>query len=177
METTEIWNKYSEELHGFLLKKTGDNILAEDILHETFIKLHLNISQLRSGDQVRSWVYRIAHNSLIDHYRTKQLNAAAISNEEEQESSSHSAEDCLLPIIKKLPSKYREAILLSDIKGYKQNKVAEMLGISLSGTKSRIQRARKMIQEGFVNCCDYTINEEGLLEGDGKTEDECRVCS
>ncbi len=177
METREIWTKFSEELRGYLVKKTGDIAMAEDMLHETFIKVHLNISQLRSGDQVRSWLYRIADNTLIDHYRRKAVPEPVFSSEENEEAASHSAEDCLLPLIKKLPEIYRDAVLLSDIKGIKQRKVAEMLGISLSGAKSRIQRGRKLIQEGFVNCCDYTINDKGMLVGDDKTEDECRVCS
>ncbi|QED37831.1 sigma-70 family RNA polymerase sigma factor [Antarcticibacterium arcticum] len=177
METSEIWNKYSEELRGYLLKKTGDIVLAEDMLHETFIKVHLNISQLRSEEQLKYWVYRIADNTLTDHFRRKPLSETVPASEENEETPTHTAGDCLLPLIKKLPKKYREAVLLSDIQGLKQNKVAEILGMSLSGAKSRIQRGRKLIQQGFVNCCDYTINEQGFLVGDDKTEDECKVCS
>lgn len=177
METKEIWDKFSDELLGYLVKKSGDNTLAEDILHETFIKVHLKVSELRAGGKVRSWLYRIADNNLADHYRRKKIVVHGDSSEENEEGPAHSAEDCLLPLIKKLPTKYREAVLLGDIRGLKQSEVAQILEISLSGAKSRIQRGRKLIQQGYVNCCDYTINEKGLLIGDAKTEEECRVCS
>ena len=177
METKEIWDKYSDELLGYLVKKTGDNTLAEDILHETFIKVHLKVSDLKAGGKLRSWVYRIADNTLTDHYRRKKIAVQENPSEENEERPAHSAEDCLLPLIKKLPRKYMDAVLLGEIRGLKQSEVAQILGISLSGAKSRIQRGRKLIQQGYVNCCNYTINEKGLLIGDAKTEEECRVCS
>lgn len=177
METKEIWDKYSAELLGYLLKRTGDNVLAEDLLHETFIKVHLNISDLKSGEKLRYWLYRIGDNILADHYRRHKLILPGGASEENEEKPAHSAEDCLLPIIKKLPKKYRDAVLLGDIRGLKQSEVAKLLGISLSGAKSRIQRGRKLIQQGYVNCCDYKLNDKGLLVGNTKTEEECRVCT
>lgn len=177
METKEIWDKYSDELLGYLVKKTGDNTLAEDILHETFIKVHLNISELKSDEKLRSWLYRIGDNTLADHYRRNKLTLPGNPSEENEEQPAHSAEDCLLPLIKKLPKKYREAVMLGEIRGLKQSEVAKILGISLSGAKSRIQRGRKLIQQGYVTCCDYKLNDKGLLVGDTRTEEECRVCT
>lgn len=177
METKKIWNQYSDELRGYLIKKTGDKNLAEDILQEAFIKVHLKISELRSSHLLRVWLYRICDNTLTDHYR-KQVHPEPVeSTVAEEEPDSHSAENCLLPLIEQLPEKYQKALLLSEIKGLKQNRVAEILGITISGAKSRIQRGRKLLQEGFIDCCDYTLNEKGVLVGECKPEKECKVCS
>ncbi len=177
METEKIWNKYSGELLGFLLGRTGNKDLAEDLLHETFIKVHLKLEGLRDDANLRPWLYRICSNTLMDHYREKSAKISPEGREGEEPESEHSPEHCLLPLIENLPEIYREALLLSEIKGLKQARVAEILKISVSGTKSRIQRGKRLLQDGFIECCDYTLNDKGVLTGEGKSEEECKVCS
>lgn len=177
METKEIWNKYSEELRRYLFGKTGNKYLAEDILQEAFLKVHLKRSQLKSPDLLRPWLYKIINNTLTDFYRQKEYSHPAEVSATPEETDSHTAENCLLPLIHRLPEKYKEALMLSEIKGHKQSKVAEILKISVSGAKSRIQRGRKLLQEGYMDCCDYSMNEDGLLVGEGKSETDCKVCS
>ncbi len=92
-----------------------------------------------------------------------QLNEASLSNDEDfEEELIH----CLDPMINALPDKYREALVLSDIRGIKQSEIAKRLGLGLSATKSRIQRARKQLQENFVSCCHFQLDQSGKLEGD-----------
>lgn len=177
METKEIWEKYSEELRRYLFGKTGNKDLSEDILQEAFLKVHLKRYQLKSPDLSRPWLYRIINNTLIDFYRQNVHPHPAEVSVNPDETDSHTAENCLLPLIQNLPEKYKEALILSEIKGHKQSKVAELLQISVSGAKSRIQRGRKLLQEGFMDCCDYSLNDEGLLVGEGKSETDCKVCS
>lgn len=80
-------------------------------------------------------------------------------------------------IIKSLPKKYREPLFLSDIKGLKQADVALQLKLELSTAKSRIQRARKMVAQGYMHCCDYKLNDKGFLVGEIKDKKDCKVCS
>lgn len=177
MGTEKIWNEYSDELLGFLIIRTGDKDLAEDLLHETFIKVHLKLKSLRDKANLRSWLYRICTNILMDHYRKSAVPISAeITNNEETEAT-HSPEHCLLPLIEELPEIYKNALMLSEIRGFKQAKVAETLQISLTAAKSRIQRGKRMLQEGFMDCCDYSLNDKGLLTGEGKSEEDCKVCN
>lgn len=176
MNTGDIYKEYSNELKGFLISKTGDKDLSEDILHETFVKVHLKISGLRANTRVRPWLYRILFNTLIDHYRKKAVYVKGDVIESDEEINPHTAINCLVPLINNLPEAYRNALILSDLTGLKQAEVAQKLNISLSGAKSRIQRGRKMLQEGYVDCCDYTLNDKGLLTGEGGTEEDCKVC-
>ena len=76
-----------------------------------------------------------------------------------------------------LPKKYRDPLFLSDIKGLKQAEVASQLNLLLPTTKSRIQRARKLIAQGYVKCCDFTINQKGHLVGEIKNKEDCKVCN
>lgn len=62
------------------------------------------------------------------------------------------------PIISTLPDKYREALMLSDIKGVSQKEIAEQLNISYSGAKSRVQRGREMLKATYEKCCDISTD-------------------
>ncbi len=81
----------------------------------------------------------------------------------EEEKAVHNEKDCLYSIIKRLPKKYRDLLFLSDIKGMKQKDIAKQLKSQLSTAKSRIQRARKQIAQGYMECCDFKKNQKGYL--------------
>lgn len=59
----------------------------------------------------------------------------------------------------------------------KQQEIAEKLNQSLSTTKSQIQRARKKIVEGFMDCCGFELNDKGKLVGELKEKSECKECA
>ncbi len=73
------------------------------------------------------------------------------------------------------PEKYSSAVWLSDIEGKKHAEVARILKISLSGAKSRIQRGRKLLQYGYMDCCNFRLSPGGYLVGEHR--DDCKVCN
>ena len=89
----------------------------------------------------------------------------------------HTEKDCLRGILKNLPKKYRDPLFLSDIKGLKQQEVATQLKQNITTTKSQIQRARKFIAQGFMDCCGFIMNEKGVLVGEVQDKDDCKVCN
>lgn len=60
-----------------------------------------------------------------------------------------------------LPGKYRQALIMVEYQGLKQHEIAERLGISLSGAKSRVQRGREMIREALLDCCHFEFDRHG----------------
>ncbi len=96
--------------------------------------------------------------------------------EADPEPKEHSEQDCLRGIIKSLPKKYRDPLFLSDIKGLKQQEVANQLKLSLPTVKSQIQRARKQIAQGFMDCCGFVMNDQGHLVGEIQDKADCKVC-
>lgn len=173
-----LWQTYANDLKRYVFSQIKDEEITNDVLQEVFIKIHLNIDNLREKSSVKSWVFTIAHNTLMNFLNKKSISLPVedipddfITNEEV-----HSAKSCLLPLIKNLPEKYREPLLLSEIQGKKQSEVADVLGISLSGAKSRIQRGRKLLQQGFMDCCHYKLNEEGFLVGEHQDKADCKMC-
>jgi RNA polymerase sigma-70 factor (ECF subfamily) len=180
MNTEKIWTEFSLALKKFIFSKVKNKAVTDDILQEVFIKIHLHKNELQKKEQLKSWLFSIANNSTQDYFRKKELvlpNKPEENTQEETSKDTHNPSDCLIPLILALPKKYKEALLLSEIKGIKQQAVAEQLGISLSAAKSRIQRGRDLLKKGFVNCCDYQLDEKGFLKGENKNVEDCKVCN
>ncbi len=178
MKTENIWSRFSKDVYHFILGKVKDKDLAWDLVQEVFLKVHLKKESLEEEEALKSWLFTIARNTVTDYYRNYN-NSNEISIDlpvnTVEDSTQHTPNDCLLPIIRKLPKIYRDALILSDIQGKKQEEIAREFNISLSGAKSRVQRGRKLLQQGFVECCNYSIK-NGVLVGETRPKKECRVC-
>lgn len=179
METEKIWSEFSTSLKKFIFSKVKDEGIADDILQEVFLKIHLKKETLQKKDSLKSWLFTIANNATLDYFRKRDMVVPIETNDNTEESSkdSHDASDCIVPLILNLPKKYKEALLLTEVKGLKQQAAADQLGISLSAAKSRIQRGRELLKTGFINCCDYTLDENGFLKGEHKNIEDCKVCN
>jgi RNA polymerase sigma-70 factor (ECF subfamily) len=69
----EIYNKFSKPLLYFILKHVSNKSLAEDLLHEVFIKAYKNIESLEDKSNIQAWLYKIASNTIIDYYRKNEM--------------------------------------------------------------------------------------------------------
>lgn len=179
MKTTDVWELYATDVQHFILSKVTDEVLAEDLLQETFIKVHTKLDTLKAPEKLKSWLFSIARNVVMDYFRKTALDVPFQENDRVNEDikSNHTREDCLHGIIKSLPKKYRDPLILSDIQGLKQHQISKKLGLPLPTIKSQIQRGRKQIAQGFVECCDFKINDEGFLVGELQEKEDCKVCN
>ncbi|MCK8481566.1 sigma-70 family RNA polymerase sigma factor [Psychroserpens algicola] len=177
--TKDIWKQYAEAIKYFILSKVKDASVADDLLQETFIKVHTKLETLKDDDKVKSWLFSIARYTVLDYFRQRDL-VYETSDEDfifEDQKLEHTKADCLRGIIKSLPKKYRDPLFLSDIKGLKQAQVSKQLHLPLPTVKSQIQRGRKLIAQGFVDCCDFKVNDDGYLVGELKEKADCKVCN
>lgn len=164
-----IISDFYSHLKKYLIVKIRNNELAEDIVQEVMLKVITAHQKNLQVKNIRAWLYQIARNTLIDYYRK---NANRIDENEYyiNEMFSHLKEesfnpsDYLVPMINLLPQKYSNPLLMSDIDNLPQTEIATKMGLSLSATKMRIQRARKMLYNLFIECCDIKYTENGAFQ-------------
>lgn len=160
----EIWESFDKQLRGFICTKMNNSNECLDVLQDVYLKIIKNIDKISAIENIPSYLNRVAANAVADHYRQRSrkpvlsvddVNKLVIIDEvnEEDEAVKNCCLQCLEPGIDTLPAKYKEAFILSEVEGIPQKEVAEKLGITLSGAKSRVQRAREKLREEVLKCC------------------------
>lgn len=153
----DAYRAFRSGLLGFLRANVHDRSLAEDLLHEVFIKATRALGQGEQPDNLSAWLYRIARNTLIDHYRRQRPVEEVPEDLEAGEPFSLPPEQtlalCLIPFINQLPGKYKEALLATAIEGRTVAEWARDTGLSPSTAKSRVSRGRAMLREKVLECC------------------------
>lgn len=169
MTTEQIWEAFHPQLKYFILKRVPDEDNAEDILQDVFLKIHTHIETLHDQEKLQSWLYQIARNTITDYYRTHKATAElseALLLPEEPEVEDDVVKE-LIPSVKamveSLPYEYRQALLLTEYEGLTQRELAERLGLSLSGAKSRVQRAREKLKTMLLDCCHFEFDRLGKV--------------
>lgn len=174
LTTEHVWTLLRDDLAAHFRRRVADEHLAEDLVQETFVRVHDRLGSLEQADRMAAWVWRIAGNVLTDHYRRRGspgLEQAAEHTEapieelaiepEPTSNLSATAGGWARAMIVLLPEPYREALALSELEGLTQQQVADRLGLSLSGTKSRIQRGRVKLRELLLDCCHLDFDDHG----------------
>jgi RNA polymerase sigma-70 factor, ECF subfamily len=163
-----LWIEHKEALYFYVLKRVGDEPTAKDISQEVLIKVY-NFCLSKSGVRnVRAWLYQIAHNAIVDHYRKNQRDVSTDSFNEEAEdeqepSAFKDAAEFILPMINLLPEMYAVPLRMSDVDGTKLKDIAEELNLGLNAVKQRVSRARKLLKDVFTECCLMELDEQGRL--------------
>lgn len=183
VQTEDVWEEFRERLLIFIKRHVRDDALAEDILHDVFIKIHKNLGSVRDGKGLKSWMYQITRNTIIDYYRGREKVAERPREFVAKESGSDSVlalqdiSHCLQSLLEHLPEKYREAVVACDVEGRSQKAFAEQAGLSLSGAKSRVQRGRAMLKASLQQCCQCESLDRKAFLSCASDAEECDSCS
>ncbi len=170
MSTERIWDHLNAKLRSFLLQRVSDEQVAEDLLQETFLRIHKGLDGIDDKQRIAAWVFQIARNLVVDHYRSKARVAAAMADDVEAHTNEEGNLNELVMewipgMIAQLPDAYREAVELYELKGIPQQQIADQLGISLSGAKSRVQRGRAKLKSLLFDCCSFERDRRGNVIG------------
>ena len=153
--TETIYEEHRLELINFINQKIGNFSDAEDLLHDTFKKMIVNAETLDES-RVRSWLFHVARNAIVDYYRKKK-SFVELSDLLEDESYTEPERDglkrCIQGMMLELPEADRLALIESDLERIPQKEIAARLNISHTAVKSRIQRSRKRLHEMVNDCC------------------------
>jgi RNA polymerase sigma-70 factor (ECF subfamily) len=171
MQMEKVWRSFSDPLKQFIGKRVSNEFDTDDILQDVFIKIHLHIKNLQDDQKIHSWIYQITRHTIIDFYRKRKRESIYSQTVVDQVDllfpDSHDAHEelskCLKEMVNNLPVTYREAIQFTEFQGMTQKELAQQLGISLSGAKSRVQRARVKLAEMLLACCQIELDRRGTV--------------
>jgi RNA polymerase sigma-70 factor (ECF subfamily) len=193
-EARDAWRQLELRLRPYVARRVSSSADVDDVLQEVFARIHRGLGQLRCDERFGAWVYRIAERAIIDNTRTRSrlMNRESASVELEGELATYTdkdaglipaiAEQCIAQFVARLPLPYREAITLTELEGLTQKQAAELLGLSLSGMKSRVQRGREKIRSMFEECCDISLDRRGRVVRCAarpldKVPEDCRIAA
>jgi len=165
-----LWDQFNSELKRFICQKIGHEDYCQDILQELYLKIYINQGKIEKAQNIRAYIFQMAHNALTDHHRrTAKKNSLSVDTIPEQEPATeepvqeYGLTGCLRSMINTLPEIYSQALILTELDGLTQKQFAEKMGISLSGAKSRVQRAREKLKEEILKCCQYEFDKYGNI--------------
>ena len=173
-EARGAWRDIEARLRPYVARRVSCAADVDDVLQEILVKVHGGMDGLRDGERFGGWVYRIAGNAIADFAKARArapiADGAVVEVPEERDAAGDEAAglqadlgECVALFVARLPAAYRGAVTLTDLQGLTQKEAAEMLGISLSGMKSRVQRGRERIRQMFEECCEISLDCRGQV--------------
>jgi RNA polymerase sigma-70 factor, ECF subfamily len=165
------------QLHAFIARRVDSPEVADDLTQEVLLRL-LTHDDGRVKDPT-AWLYRVARNVIIDHYRTRgsrrqdrpfagDLTPAGPAEEpfaDDPQAAQRELASCLGPLVDQLAEPYRSAVSAVDLGGQTQTEVAQAVGLSVSGMKSRVQRGRRQLRQLLTDCCRVHTSPTGSISG------------
>jgi RNA polymerase sigma-70 factor (ECF subfamily) len=168
--TEAVWREFHDRLRAFVSRRVPQSADVEDVLQEVFMRVHRGIGSIQQRDRLPAWVFQIARNAIIDHYRSGAVHAETAPEEIDTPAPIADGEDlqglaelstCMEPMIAALPESYRDAIRSTELDGLTQGEAARRAGLGLSGMKSRVQRARRQLKTMLEECCRIELDRRG----------------
>jgi RNA polymerase sigma-70 factor, ECF subfamily len=174
LDAAVVWEDFHERLLAFIARRVPDRGSAEDILQDVMLRIHRHAADLERSAAVGAWVHRIARNAIVDYYRRAAVrrerpSGIDLDREETPAADTTSAElrselaACLGPLLQQLPEIHAEALRLTEFEGLAQADAAARLGVSTSGMKSRVQRARAQLGGLLAACCQIELDRRGAI--------------
>lgn len=181
-EINYIWKEYHDQLLDFIRKRVKDHSEADDILQEVFMKILSKIDTLKDSDKLKNWLYQVTRNTITDHYRQQQkgknIEASISFSEEDQDenTSMKAAESWIGLYIDGLPEKYRDAVIMSELKGQSITDIAQNLNISYTNARARVHRGRQALKKNLTDCCTFHVDVYGNIIDYHANPPVCKKC-
>ncbi len=163
----ELVKRYQRPIAAYVYRMVGDYDAALDVTQEIFIKVYGSLSRYRPEFKFSTWIYKIAHNSAVDHLRRNAgrerslvtgtegdqydlpIESGNMSPEQESEREERRLEIEL--VVRSLPAAYRELIVLRHSQDLTYEEIVEVTGLPLGTVKNRLFRAREMMRQLFLD--------------------------
>lgn len=174
MEFFEIYDQFHGRVRNFILALVRDEWTTDDLVQETFIRVRSNLDTLKDTSRLAPWIFRIARNLCLDHFRGLQktsLNECDIEDAKDafkeamvqKKLEQHEMSLCVQDVVRLLPEPFQSVITLFDIAELSHREIAEVQGTTVENVKVRLHRGRKKLKELFEQKCTFEVDERNVL--------------
>ena len=161
----ELVRRYQRPISAYVYRMVGNYEVALDLTQEVFIKVYRSLARYRPEFKFSTWIYKIAHNAAVDHLRRHAVREQALVSGDsdqreipidsgrltpEQESEKKERRSEIEAVVQKLPTPYRELILLRHSHDLSYDEIVEVTGLPLGTVKNRLFRAREVMRQQFL---------------------------
>ena len=154
-----IYEHFKTPVFNLVYRYTYNHAIAEDLVHDIFIKIFTKIKNLREEKSFPNWLYRIAINTCLNYLRKrKRAHLKSIPLDEARNllgnyisiEKNNTINEILEWAISNLPLKMKTIFLLHDVQGFKHEEIARILKCSVGTSKSQLFKARMKIREYLI---------------------------
>ena len=192
LSTEGVWTDLHANIRGFVGRRVRQPADVDDIVQRVFLQVHRALPSLRDADKLHAWIYQTTRRTIADYYRAPAhkrevpVGAAVdlvtveqtgeVTGDENEDSALQELSACLKPLISIMGPADQEALQLVEFEGLTQVEAAERLGLSVSGMKSRVQRARSRLRSALDDCCRVALDRRGGVLSYKARADQCGSC-
>jgi RNA polymerase sigma-70 factor (ECF subfamily) len=156
-----LFHAHKARIYSVCLRMTNNTAEAEDLTQDAFLQVFRKLATFRGDSALSTWLYRIAVNTVLMHFRKKVLRQISLDEPFSQDAKAvrreyGSRDDrlsgsvdriALARAIRELPDGYRTIFLLHEVEGYEHQEIAELLECSVGNSKSQLHKAKLRIRE------------------------------
>jgi RNA polymerase sigma-70 factor, ECF subfamily len=156
-----LFHTHKARIYSVCLRMTNNAAEAEDLTQDAFLQVFRKLATFRGDSALSTWLYRIAVNTVLMHFRKKVLRQISLDEPYNQDAKvvrrEYGSRDdrltgsvdriALARAIKELPDGYRTIFLLHEVEGYEHQEIAELLDCSVGNSKSQLHKANLRIRE------------------------------
>lgn len=156
-----LFYAHKARIYSVCLRMTNNTAEAEDLTQDAFLQVFRKLATFRGDSALSTWLYRIAVNTVLMHFRKKALKQVSLDEPFNQDAKlvrrEYGSKDgrlvgsvdriALSRAIKELPDGYRTIFLLHEVEGYEHQEIAELLDCSVGNSKSQLHKAKLRIRE------------------------------
>lgn len=182
------WQDVEARLRPFVARRVAPPDV-DDVLQDVFVRMQRGVCALRDDERLSAWMYQVARSAIADQGRARARHplAAGVAPPEPAAPDGDGDDDrvafealaaCVADFVARLPSPYREAVTLVELEGLTAREAAALVGVSVSGMKSRVQRGRAQLRTLFEDCCRIAVDARGKVTDVEPRVTRCRpTCS
>lgn len=168
-EAERWWRDLEGRIRPFVARRVASPADVDDVLQDVFVRMQKGLGAVRD-ERLAPWLFAVARSAIAEYRRDRARHPLTRKGEHPIESADDEPDEreraalegalagCVARFVRELPSPYREAITLVEIEGMSQKQAAEVLGLSHSGMKSRVQRGREQLRAMFERACALELD-------------------